>query len=293
MIIVTGTKRAGTSMWMQILHAAGLPVIGKDFAEGWGPPLRQANPRGFYESRLRQGIWHATNPDPRTGAYLHPAETRKHAIKVFAPGVVRTDAAFLHRVLITLRDWRTHTASMERLHALEDASLRDRPLRPGEEPARRAERLARFHARRDALPPAAHWWFEVFDLLRDAQTRRYPVHVVTYDRLLADPPAEVERALRWMGAGDPAAGARAVAPELRTQTPLGVLPPDGFGPDDVDVMDALFDALHQHRSVPAPLLRAMNAAHLRLSARFHRRPKPMIDPDALPVVRPPGPPAGA
>ena len=35
MIIVTGTKRSGTSMWMQILAAAGLPVFGEAFPRSW------------------------------------------------------------------------------------------------------------------------------------------------------------------------------------------------------------------------------------------------------------------
>ena len=29
MVIVTGTRRSGTSMWMQILQAAGLPIVGE------------------------------------------------------------------------------------------------------------------------------------------------------------------------------------------------------------------------------------------------------------------------
>ncbi len=31
MLVVTGCKRSGTSLWMQILIAAGFPHIGKDF----------------------------------------------------------------------------------------------------------------------------------------------------------------------------------------------------------------------------------------------------------------------
>ena len=31
MIFVSGTKRSGTSMWMQVLRAAGLPVLGEAF----------------------------------------------------------------------------------------------------------------------------------------------------------------------------------------------------------------------------------------------------------------------
>ena len=40
MLFVTGTKRSGTSMWMQVLRAAGLPVIGTEFPRDWGEVIR-------------------------------------------------------------------------------------------------------------------------------------------------------------------------------------------------------------------------------------------------------------
>lgn len=66
MVVVTGTWRSGTSLWMQVLQAAGLPVIGDRFPKRFAA-LRQANPAGFWESRLRTGIYYATNPDRETG----------------------------------------------------------------------------------------------------------------------------------------------------------------------------------------------------------------------------------
>ena len=60
MFIVTGTKRSGTSMWMQILAAAGLEVIGERFPRHWGEHLSAANPDGFYESELIE-----PNPFPK------------------------------------------------------------------------------------------------------------------------------------------------------------------------------------------------------------------------------------
>ena len=75
MIFVSGTKRSGTSMWMQVLQAAGLPILGKAFPRNWGTgPLRDANPDGFYETLLRNGIYYATNPHPRTGKYFLPEQ---------------------------------------------------------------------------------------------------------------------------------------------------------------------------------------------------------------------------
>ena len=91
MIIVTGTKRSGTSMWMQILTGAGFPAFGEAFPRNWDKTLKDANPDGFYESILRQGIYYRTNPHPQSGAFFHPSQVTRHVVKVFIPGLVRTD----------------------------------------------------------------------------------------------------------------------------------------------------------------------------------------------------------
>ena len=123
MIVVTGTMRSGTSMWMQAMQAGGLQTVGAAFPEPWGERLREANPRGFYESKLLSGIYFGTNPDPATGAYLHPARSRRLVAKVFVPGLIRTDIAFLDRVLATVRPWREYAASIARMKAMDGDGL--------------------------------------------------------------------------------------------------------------------------------------------------------------------------
>ena len=104
MIIVTGTKRSGTSLWMQILIAAGIPYFGEAFPRDWETTLKEANKEGFYESMLRAGIYYATNPHPRSGAYFFPEQVERHCVKVFIPGLVRTDRAYIGRVVASMRD---------------------------------------------------------------------------------------------------------------------------------------------------------------------------------------------
>lgn len=271
MIIVTGTKRSGTSMWMQILGAAGFPVIGDAFPKQWERSIRDANPAGFYESKLRAGIYYRTNPHPRTGAFLHPAKTRDHVVKVFIPGLCRTDYAYLQRVLSTMRDWREYTASLHRLHAMEDRHNQTRPLREGETEARRQAGLERVRERRGKLPPPVEWWFETYELVRDVATRRYPFHLVTYRRLLEDPEKEITRALKWIGKGDVAAAVAAVQPELRTQAAPEVDVSDYLDDQAVEVMDAVYESIYLHGRLDAGLLEKMNALHAEIEPRFARR----------------------
>ncbi len=243
MIVVTGTKRSGTSMWMQILAAAGLPVIGDQFPRRF-IGLKAGNPEGFYESRLRRGIYHATNPDPQTGSYLHSNDTTRHVVKVFIPGLIRTDFAFLDRVIATVRPWREYVTSMQRLRSLE-AQVKDRPSAPA------------------ARPPELEWWQEMYALIGNASIRRLPLHLVTYEQLLHDPEGELTGALEWLGGGDLRAAIAAVRPALRTQHQPEITS-DVFDADAISVLDALYDAIHRERMLSAPLLQRMNALHARL-----------------------------
>ena len=42
MIFVSGTKRSGTSMWMQVFAAGGYHVLGKAFPRSWEKTLKDA-----------------------------------------------------------------------------------------------------------------------------------------------------------------------------------------------------------------------------------------------------------
>lgn len=271
MIVVTGTKRSGTSMWMQALGAAGLPVLGSAFPRRWRDSIGEANPRGFYESRLRAGIYYRTNPDPKTGAYLHPQATRHHAAKVFIPGLIRTDHAFLHRVIATVRPWREYRASLLRLYALEDAWLAERPLREGEGPEARAEAARRARAARGSLPLPVEWWFEVYDLIRDVATRRYPVHVTTYARVLARPEAELTKVLDWVGRGEAEAAAAVIEGGLRSQQVDEGEGDEALEEGEVSVMDAVYAELHDRSKLPRSLLADMNRVQARLEERYRGR----------------------
>ncbi|MFY0539002.1 hypothetical protein [Nannocystis pusilla] len=119
MLFVSGTKRSGTSMWMQVLRAAGFPVLGEAFPRGFTETLHQANPAGFYESILRHGIYFRTNPHPVTGEYFLPEHVEGYVVKVFVPGVIRSERAYITHLIANVREWREYEASILRLYALE------------------------------------------------------------------------------------------------------------------------------------------------------------------------------
>ncbi len=239
MIIVSGTKRSGTSMWMHILATAGLSIIGERYPAGSAGLLREANPDGFFESQLVSGINFQTNPHPLTGAYLAPEATRRHAVKVFIAGLVRTDVAFIDRVVATVRDWRGYTRSMRRLDALTG--------QPAEA----------------AMAPALSWWCDNYALVRDLAVRGYPVHVVSYDALLRDPVGQVADVLDWLDIDDVTTAEHAasvVAPPLRPAAePVAdeVLAP-GVSTEHLAVFDELFAAIDEGRSLTRALVTKLN-----------------------------------
>lgn len=246
MIIVTGTKRSGTSLWMRILAAGGLPVIGERFPAGWGELLREANPDGFYESELVAGINFRTNPHPATGAYLSPAATARHAVKVFIPGLVRSDVAFLDRCIATVRPWREFVRSTERMQALQRRQAVELDDGAG-------------------LPPALEWWVNNYSLLRDLAIRGYPIHVLSTDSLRRAPVATIREVAEWIGldAGDWIAQAAArIAAVATTRTPerdadLSA----GIEPRLLAVFDELYAAIDHGIPLGDDLIARLNATH--------------------------------
>lgn len=254
MIIVTGTKRSGTSMWMQILTAAGLPAFGEAFPRNWGETLKDANPDGFYESVLRRGIYWRTNPHPQTGAYFFPEQVTSHVVKVFIPGLVRTDRAYIGSVIATVRHHREYESSLERLYAMEDEA-RAQQRKQGKRPVR--------------VPPLLEWWFENYMLLRDIVVRKYRVHVQSYDGLLADPEKVIRQTLEWLGAGDPEPAVQAVKPSNRTQNRDRVGPGRmELEPELEETFELLHSTVHERKPVTKPLLERLNRTHAKLLPRI-------------------------
>lgn len=242
MIVVSGSKRSGTSMWMQILVAAGLAHIGEKFPRDWGEVFREQNPGGFYESELMAGVYYETNPHPRTGDYLFPEATRSHAVKIFAPGLVRSDVAFLDRVIVTVRGVREYARSVG---ALAQAL--------GGEPA---------------LSAGLTWWTETFGMIRDIATRGYPAHVVSYEAVLRDPRARISEVIDWLSVGDLDAALAAVDPDLAARL---LDRPPAPAPADLSASQlAACEELHRRIDEGEPLddafIDELNAIHAEISA---------------------------
>lgn len=254
MIIVTGTKRSGTSMWMQILKAAGFPIFGHAFPGSWGETIRDANPEGFYESKLRHGIYYATNPDPRSGEYLSHHETRGTAVKVFVPGLVRSDLAFVDQVLASMRHPREYASSLRRLYAMEHAGKRAKKKAQGQ-PEDSVPEL-------EFIPPALEWWNENYMLLRDALTRRYPLHMVSYERVLSDPESVLKQTLSWLGGGDEQRALENVRATLRTQH-AHVRQAEALGLEDSveEVFEEFYRRVHATEALDAGFIEQLNQTH--------------------------------
>lgn len=257
MIIVTGTKRSGTSMWMQILQSAGFQVLGSAFPKDWGEVIRDANPEGFYESPLRNGIHFQTNPHPKTGEYIHPADSKGVAVKVFIPGLVRSDMAFIERVLSSMRNWREYHHSINRLYAMERENRQAKQEADGKpltEPV--------------YVPPVLEWWSENYSLLSDSITRRLPLHMVAYETTLAQPRDVIPEVLGWLGRGDVEAALATVKPQLRTQEADEVPEIPDVEPGVAQVFDELYGRVRDRRGLDGPFIDVLNDTHEKLQDRI-------------------------
>jgi hypothetical protein len=251
-------------MWMQLLKAAGFPPIGNAFPRNWEKTIKDANPAGFYESELRKGIYYATNPDPKTGTYLFPQDTRRHAVKVFIPGLIRTDRAFIDKVVATVRPWRQYVRSVNRLYEMEREAKKSK--------LEKAE-----HDLPDPvfMPPLIELWVENFSLFSDIVTRRYPFYMVAYESVLEDPDKTLRGVFDWLGDGDVEAAIKQVEPALRTQddgadNAAGDSPneEDDIEPEVVEVFDALYEVVRNQEPLQQAFVDRLNEANQTLSERI-------------------------
>ncbi len=267
MIIVTGTKRSGTSMWMQLLQAGGFSPIGDAFPRNWGTTLKDANPGGFWESELRRGIFYQTNPDPKTGTYLFPEQTERHAVKVFIPGLLKTDRAFIGKVVATIRPWRQYLSSVDRLYAMEreaQEAARTNPDSPLPPPV--------------VMSPMVEWWVENFSLISDIVTRRYPFYMVAYDSVLEAPDETLHAVFRWLGEGDAGAAIQKVEPALRTQADDSKndayeREEDSLEPEVIEVFDALYDLVLKQAPLEQAFVDRLNETNEALGPRIEEAVK--------------------
>jgi hypothetical protein len=265
MILVTGTKRSGTSLWMQILVAGGFPHRGEAFPGPWEQSIREANPKGFYESAFRQGVFYATNPNPQTGQFLFPDAVTGHVVKVFIPGLVRTDYAYIGKVVATMRHWREYEASLARLYALEDAWLADNP----HEGMTGEQTVAWVHEHRGNRPPVVEWFLENYDLVRDVATRRYAVNLCSYEALLADPEAMISRVFAWLGQGDVQGALQAVDRDLhRTRRAAEPASDPGVDAEALEVFEDFYDAVHRTQTLDRALLEKLNETYHRVEEQY-------------------------
>ena len=270
MVIVTGTKRSGTSLWMRMLREAGLPSIGEAFPAVWGDSIRDSNPHGFYESRYRLGIYFATNPEPTTGLYLTSQATKMHAVKVFVPGVVRTERAYLFRVVACMREWRSYCRSIDRLTRQEDAYLLENP----KEGMTGEESVANAQADRSPIPAPVEWFLENYELVRDFAVRRYAMNFMTYERLMNDPQAALTRIFEWIGTGDVNKALACIEPELHRAPNYEPVPSEReISDEDAALFDAFYNAIHEHAALPPDLLGPLNDTWARLSEEYSQKIK--------------------
>ena len=254
MIIVTGTKRSGTSMWMQIIRASGVPIIGEAYSKGWDKTIFDANPLGFYESELRRGIYFATNPSRKTGKYIRSEDVENVGIKVFIPGLARTERAYIGRVVATMRNWREYGPSLERLTSME-----------------RENRAASGTKLPPPLPRMTgwlEWWRENHMLIRDVAIRQNPVTMIAYDSVLEAPQVVIPRIMTWVGTGDIEKAVAAVSPEVRTQK--GYERPEDCPILAAEVFDELYARVREARPIDAPFIQKLNEVDGLLQPRMQK-----------------------
>ncbi len=173
--LVSGLPRAGTSLLMQVLAAAGLPIARDDER-----PPDPDNPRGYFELAAVKSI-------RRDTGFLAACHGR--VVKIVAPLLLDLPGDRAYRVLFVERDLGEILASQ-----------RTMLLRPGSPAPTVAEEMALERAYRAVIERARAWLAAAPDA---------PALFVSHAALLASPLQEVERIAAFLErtrAGDSGSG---------------------------------------------------------------------------------------
>ncbi len=193
MIVATGPGPSTGSTWVDVLRGAGVPILGEALPEGWSESTR-ADVRPAYFAALReQGVYYKTNPDPFTQGYLEAAESAPFATAMKTEAVLRTERAYLDRVVAAMPHFRSVAAGGGELESV------------------------------------LLWWSDHFLLLRDAATRRYPLRLVSDEALARDPETTARSVLSFLGVeptDEAFARARAAPPSVALDEPPEIELPD-------------------------------------------------------------------
>jgi len=109
---------------------------------------------------------------------------------------MKSDVAFLYRVIATIRDWKEFCVSFSQVSATENEyfikkiqnlALPDFGLS--------AEEFIAFKT--DPIHPALQWWENNFGLILNAKTRGFPFYCIAYDQLLEQPHNIIPMVLKW------------------------------------------------------------------------------------------------
>ena len=110
--VVTGLPRSGTSLMMQVLNRAGIPILQDGIRES-----DVSNPQGYYELEAVKGI-------VNDNSFLNEADGK--AVKIVSPLPIYMDPAKSYRVVFMRRDIEEILQSQEKMLNKDQTSEREK-----------------------------------------------------------------------------------------------------------------------------------------------------------------------
>jgi hypothetical protein len=188
MIIVTGTKRSGTSLMMQLLEKAGNPILGEKFPESWMAENKFKNPEGFYEDMSLVG-----NGANNASTTYTPDQLKYHGVKIFPEGLISSDIGYIDKVIYMVRDWKEQVESWKQLSSVN------------------------YRGKRKQWYPDGYEWFYLNNkVLNDYYKRKYSLLVVSHKDLLNSPENVCNNIRGFLGYGRWDIAAKQVKKKLHT-----------------------------------------------------------------------------
>ena len=174
LIVCSGVQRSGTSMIMNLANEAGFKIVGEKFPHDWeqtrtekGLGKKKAHNRsdtGFWEAPtlVDAGINNLT-------CLKKSSDLDNYFVKIFSPGIPATSSDFMKKMILCVREWRSHLVSWRKVFIFN---------------VKQTEGIDLYDIR---YPYGTEWLYKYGSIIFDYVKRRYPLLIVNFEEMLSDP----------------------------------------------------------------------------------------------------------
>ena len=228
---------------MSMMNEAGFPVLGSKFPLNWEEKRTEKNKDlEFPQNPSETGFWEdmniVDNGCNNVTMNINPENLKDHAAKIFFSGMIKTDLAYIDKVILCIRDCKSYTSSWEKVLSF---NLKENNKKTEKYP----------------YPIGTEFVCKYSILLKDYVKRKYKMIVIDYDQMLNDPEKICTNLKSFIGSGRFDLSKNLIDKKFNNHSNVSCSEKDEFAPGFFDFADNMHNSL-KNGNISAQFLENIN-----------------------------------